>query len=310
VKSFGIPIICVFSLFFLGCAGLFFYPSKKEFSNPDLRRYNYKQVYFTSTDGVLLHGLILRPRTDSRAAVLYLHGNAQNISMQINNVLWLVDAGFTVFAIDYRGYGNSGGMPDIKGVNDDGEAALEELRVLCPGLKDRIIVFGQSLGGAIAIYAVANYRHKNDIKVLVVDSAFSGYRKIAREKLDRFWMFGYLFYPLTYTINDRYSPDHWIDKIGSVPLLVICSTNDPVVPDENSYRLFKEAKGSKDLWVTDIHGHISFLSREKNRTALLKYLNQHLLQTSVRRARATNYIIAPDTQFFFEHKRPNCSTWL
>ena len=288
IKSIRILLICIFSLFYLGCSGLFFYPSKKEFPNASLRRYDNTQIYFTSTDGVLLNGLLLRPRTVSSAAVLYLHGNAQNDGAQINNVLWLADAGFTIFAIDYRGYGRSGGSPDIKGVNEDAEAALKELGTLCPALKDRIIVFGQSLGGAVAIYAVANYKPKSDIKALVVDSAFSGYREIAREKIARFWPLSYLLYPLTFTINDHYSPADWIDQIGSVPLLLICSTNDPVVPAENSFRLFKEAKGPKELWVTNIPGHISFLSREKNRMALIEYLRQHLAQTSVRRAGAGN----------------------
>ncbi|MDA8171560.1 MAG: alpha/beta fold hydrolase [Nitrospiraceae bacterium] len=267
---------------------MFFYPSKKELPNANLRRYDYTQIYFTSTDGVLLNGLLLRPRTVSSAAVLYLHGNAQNVGEQIDNILWLADAGFTVFAVDYRGYGRSGGSPDIKGVDEDAKAALKELGTLCPALKDRIIVFGQSLGGSIAIYAVANYKPKSDIKALVVDSSFSGYREIAREKIDHFWPLSYLLYPLTFTINDRYSPSYWIDKIGPVPLLLICSTNDPVVPAKNSYRLFKEAKGPKELWVTNIPGHISFLSREKNRVALIEYLHQHLVQTSVRRARAGN----------------------
>lgn len=288
IKSLRILLLCIFSLSYLGCAGLFFYPSKKEFPDADLRRYDYTQIYFTSTDGVVLNGLLLRPRTASSAAVLYLHGNAQNISAWINNVLWLADAGFTVFAVDYRGYGRSGGSPNIKGVNEDAEAALKELVTLCPTLKDRLIVFGQSLGGAVAIYAVANYKHKSEIKALVVDSSFSGYREIAREKIARFWPLSYLLYPLTLTINDRYSPSDWIDKIGSVPLLLICSKNDPVVPSENSYRLFKEAREPKKLWVTDIPGHVSFLSREKNRVALIEYIRQHLVQKSMRRASAGN----------------------
>ncbi len=268
-------------VFFAGCAGQFFHPSGG-YPKADLQKYNVKDVYFRTGDGVLLHGLLVKPATRSRAAILYFHGNAQNLGSQIGNALWLADYGFTVFAIDYRGYGKSGGRADIKGVNADGAAALEKIVALCPGQKDRIIVFGQSLGGGIAIYAVANSRYKQNVKALIVDSAFASYRGIVREKALHSGLLGLLgypvVYPLTFTISDFYSAVNWVDKIGGVPILLICGTDDTVVPADNSCKLFKKATGPKELWITHTPGHTSFLSRKSNEEALVKYLHECLIQ--------------------------------
>ena len=75
------------------------------------------------------------------------------MSTHVKLDLWLVDAGYNVFIFDYRGYGRSEGSPDVKGINLDAEAALETLLARTAG---KVIVFGKSLGGAVAVYTVAN----------------------------------------------------------------------------------------------------------------------------------------------------------
>ena len=94
----------------------------------------YKDIRFESADGVPLHGWLLCPRKESpRGTILFLHGNAENISTHVQSVLWIVDAGYEVFAFDYRGYGWSGGKPDIPGVHRDARAAAAKLLSL-PGV--------------------------------------------------------------------------------------------------------------------------------------------------------------------------------
>ena len=93
--------------------------------------------------------------------------------MHVNDDLWMIAEGYNLFVFDYRGYGESQGTPDIDGVHLDAKAALETLLLTLPRAKqDGIIVFGKSLGGAIAVYAVANSspRVKEQVKALIVDS--------------------------------------------------------------------------------------------------------------------------------------------
>ena len=104
---------------------LFFYPDKKPYDNPFVRAYAPQDIYFKTTDGLTLHGWFFKAH--DAAVMLVLHGNAQNISTHVNGVLWLVQAGFNVFIIDYRGYGQSEGEPTAAGANSDAEAALETL---------------------------------------------------------------------------------------------------------------------------------------------------------------------------------------
>ena len=141
----------------------------------------YEPVHFASEDGTGLYGWFLPARGEAAATVLFLHGNAENISTHIASVAWLPARGFNVFLFDYRGYGASGGKPTLAGAQHDTEAAMQVLLLRADIDRSRIVVFGQSLGGALAAYYVAHARSRDAIRALVSDSAFQlpGYR--ARE---------------------------------------------------------------------------------------------------------------------------------
>src|SRR3972149_8064441 len=147
-----------------GCSSLFFYPQKAHFDNPALKSVSYEDVYFMTSDGLRLHGWYLKTKDKSRGTILQLHGNAENISSHVNSVLWLALEGYDVFSFDYRGYGKSQGSPTLDGVHIDARAALETVLKLPDINKERIFVLGQSLGGAIAVYTVANSPYKNRVK--------------------------------------------------------------------------------------------------------------------------------------------------
>lgn len=195
------------------CTRLFFKPGNLFVNDIATRQLSPEEVSFTSADGVKLSGWYFK-RPDARGTILVCHGNVENLSTHVKLDLWLVEAGYNLFIFDYRGYGRSEGRPDVQGVHLDAEAALETLvtRLLHPG-NDRIIVFGKSLGGAIATYTVATSPYKDRVKGLIIDSAFSDYHRIAREKIaDSIvgWPFQY---PLSFLVNDDYSPVEKI-KIG------------------------------------------------------------------------------------------------
>jgi fermentation-respiration switch protein FrsA (DUF1100 family) len=251
----------------------FFYPTREVDWNPSQDNIPFREIRFDSTDGVPLQGWLLCPRKDlPRGTILFLHGNAGNIGAHVRSVVWLVEAGYEVFAFDYRGYGKSGGRPDIPGVNRDAEAAVAKLLSLPGASADRYVVFGQSLGGAIAVHAVASVPPPKRPRALIVDSAFAGYRRIVRDTLKAYpggWLFGW---PASMLLHDEYSPERWIAKTGPAPVVVIHGTADGLIPYEHGKLLHSLARPPKDFWSDEGGSHIMALSDPAMRARFLSFL--------------------------------------
>ncbi|MCE5194139.1 MAG: alpha/beta hydrolase [Nitrospiraceae bacterium] len=236
-----------------------------------LEKFNYEDVYFKTPDGLKLHGWVLKPKDKSIGFILFLHGNAENISTHINSVLWLVKEEFTVFAFDYRGYGKSDGHPTIEGVHIDAETALEKALSMSG---EKIFVFGQSVGGAIAVYTVANSKYKNNLKALIIESTFSSYREITREKASQIIITWTFQYPLSFLVSDYYSPVKWIKNISPVPLLILHGEYDNIVPLHHGIEISEKAVNPKDFWITETKGHIQSFADKKIREKFIEYLKE------------------------------------
>jgi fermentation-respiration switch protein FrsA (DUF1100 family) len=265
-------LLCIILLFLEGCGSLFFYPRKELYDNPVARLFGPEDITFKASDGVTLHGWFFQALGEPKATVLVFHGNAENLSTHVNSVLWLVKAGFNVFIFDYRGYGRSEGSPGIKGVHLDGAAALETALNLPRTRSVPVVVLGQSIGGAIAVYTVAHAPDKSRIAALVIDSAFASYRIIAREKLDSFWLTWPFQYPLSFLVGNSYSPLYWIGKVTPVPLLILHGEKDPIVPDHHGRMLYDAAVQPKEFWSTPFPGHIMSFADEAIRKKFVDYL--------------------------------------
>ncbi len=265
-------ILSLLLLAVTGCSGLFFYPSRNMQEGPAVKLFSHRDVVFPASDGVPIHGWYF-PAENAAGSILVLHGNAQNLSTHVNSVLWLVKEGYNLFIIDYRGYGWSGGEPTLEGVHRDADAALEKLFSMPETDPDRIVVLGQSLGGSIAIYTVTHSPHKERIRALVIDSAFSSYRLIAREKASSFWLTWPLQYPLSWTVNDDYSAVRWIAKVSPVPVLILHGMDDPVVSVHYGRMLNDAATQPKELWLTARPGHVQSFGDEAVRKNFVDYLS-------------------------------------
>lgn len=255
-----------------GCDSYFFYPSKDHIPNPALDCVAREDVFVRTPDGVRLHGWVLRPKGEPLGTILFLHGNAENVSTHVNSVVWLALAGFRVVLVDYRGYGRSEGKATMAGVHADALAAIDAVFAMDGVDKDRVAVLGQSLGGAVAIYAVANSPHKDRIRALVVDSAFSGYREIAREKVGDIAVLKMFRAPLSRLVTDRYSPRLWIARIAPIPLLIIHGGADRVVPPAHGERLYVLAAEPKTLCILPGAGHIQAFASPAVRARVLRFL--------------------------------------
>jgi fermentation-respiration switch protein FrsA (DUF1100 family) len=259
-----------------GCNGMFFFPYRAQVLSPDELGLKYEDVYFPARDGTRLHAWFLPAEPAAQGTILFLHGNAENISTHIMSVRWLPARGFNVFLPDYRGYGDSAGAPSIDGVQDDVDSALRTLLSRPDANPDRIVVFGQSLGGSIAIYNVAHSPYRRHIRGLAVESAFASYRGIAREKLAAFWLTWPLQYPLSWLVSDRYSPAKAVSGISPIPLLIIQGDHDPIVPVGHGRRLFELAREPKQLWIVPGGGHIQAFQHQSYRDRFVDWLQQVL----------------------------------
>ena len=259
-----------------GCTTLFFQPQKNHVLSPERFELEYEDVNFKSADGVMLHGWFLPAQGKAKGTVLFLHGNAENISTHILSVYWLPGRGYNVFMFDYRGYGRSQGQADVAGALADTEAALRTLTERPDIDPDRIVVLGQSLGGALAISAVAQSQLRNHTKAVIADSAFSSYNTITREKMAGFWLTWPLQWLPWLTIDDTFSPVNAIAKISPIPLLIIHSEQDRIIPVHHANHLFNAAQDPKELWISSPGGHIETLTYERNRVKLLQYLEKIL----------------------------------
>lgn len=244
-----------------GCSSLFFYPDRVTYITPDRLNLAYDDIYIDTADGERLHGWWLpaeSPESPARGTVYFLHGNAQNISSHILNVAWLPENGYNVFTIDYRGYGKSTGDPDIQGALHDVESGLRWLGSQ-PGVTGKpVFLLGQSLGGALALPLASEWVKRQQqprLDGVILDSTFAGFRKIAREKLDAFWLTWPFQIPLSWTIPAEYEGVARIDDISPVPVMVIHSVRDGIIPFHHGAALYEAAEEPKEFLQTDTpHG--------------------------------------------------------
>lgn len=273
-RFFWLPSFLALAFSTAGCTSAFFYPTRDLVWTPAQDNIAWQDVRFASEDGVPLHGWLLSPdRRTPRGTVLFLHGNAENISTHTRSVLWLVKEGYEVFTFDYRGYGTSGGKaPDIPGVHRDARAALSKALSL-PGVSaGRLVVFGQSLGAAIAVYTVAASPPGERPRALIIDSPFAGYRRIVRDKIASLVVTWPLAGPVSWFTDDDFSPERWIGKIGPIPVIVIHGTADRVVPYEHGKILYDLAREPKGIWTIEGGGHATGLRNPEVRAQFLAFL--------------------------------------
>lgn len=264
-----------------GCTSLFFQPHSMLVNTPENFGVAYEPVELEAADGTALYSWFLPSRGEARGTVLYLHGNGENISTHFANVAWMPAAGFNVLALDYRGYGRSGGTPTLAGVQLDIDAAMAAL-LSRPGIDPkRIFILGQSLGGALAIHYAANSRRRGSVRAVIADSAFADYRQISRERLalsPLTWAFQWL---PSLTINNSYSPQASVKALSPIPLLLIHGEDDVLVPPHHSQRLYQQAAEPKQLWVVPDAGHIQSMQQASIRKRLAEFLERHAAAQSV-----------------------------
>lgn len=260
-----------------GCSSMLYQPSVSEFFDARGAKLPFEDVFFQNEEQVLLHGRYFKG-TDSqkgkkpRARILFFHGNGENLTSHFASLLFLLEQGYDYFIFDYQGYGMSEGSPSPKGTVQDGKAALEWIRKKSPAAP--LVIFGQSLGGAVALSTLLDSQERADIPLTVIDSSFLSYKQAARGVLRNHW-FTWLLQPFTYLVlSDRYAPD---DKVSQLKMefLVIHGTQDRVIPYELGVELFEALDTKKEFWKLEGGKHTDgFWRKDGTRDRFIAFLNQ------------------------------------
>ena len=270
-------IIGVVGLLMLtSCDHHFYQPMTGEFYSPSEFDLNHEEVYFQSADGEKLHAWFFSSAVKpARGTILHLHGNSANMTNYLYYVAFLVKEGYHLMMFDYRGFGKSSGEPSPEGIMLDSEAALEYLRNRKEVGGNQVIIFGQSLGGAVAI-SMVGMSDKQGIQAVIAEAPFSSYYRVAREKMEDVPLLNWFStFAAWISIDDRTSPIRFVRQVSPVPLLIVHGTADHVVPFSHGQTLFEQAIEPKTFWAIEEGRHIQMLSKFRSiyRPKLLAFLS-------------------------------------
>ena len=191
-------------------------------------------VSFQAADGTELFGWFV-PSVTPAPVMLWCHGNAGNIIHRLENLAELHHIGFAVFLFDYRGYGRSGGRPSEEGLYQDALAAYGHLTNARGVEPRRIVVFGRSLGSAVA----GNLASRRPAAGLILESAFPSIQDLAKS-----YMWGL---PAHWFLAARFDLAARLREVH-MPVLVIHGDRDQIVPLRFGEQVFEAARPPKAFY--------------------------------------------------------------
>ncbi len=219
-----------------------YFPDSTIYQDPGDFGLEFEDVYLTTSDGVRIHGWFV-PGSGG-PTLLWFHGNGGNISNRADNIAGLNRRlGVSILIIDYRGYGLSEGSPDEQGTYLDAEAAVAHALSRSDVDPDRLVLFGRSLGCAVA----AEMAVRHDVYAVVLESPFTSIPAMARR--------AYPFLPglglLTGNMYDTLGKTARIEA----PVMVLHGDSDAIVPFEMGREVFEAAREPKRFYRIRGAGH-------------------------------------------------------
>lgn len=223
-----------------------FVPTRNSVMTPDEFGIKFEEVSLRVSEQDSIHGWYF-PVDSSAPTILFCYGNAGNKSRRMISIQFFIEQGLNLVIFDYRGYGQSDGKPGETNCYDDVERVyrwLVDEKKISP---KKIIIFGRSLGGAIAIELATRV----ECAGLIVESSFTSIPDMSR------LMFPYMF-------TDQLTKNKFdsIKKIKSVecPLLVTHSVEDDLIPFSMGRKLFEQGAEPKMFFeLTGRHNDRDFL---------------------------------------------------
>jgi fermentation-respiration switch protein FrsA (DUF1100 family) len=253
----------------------FFFPNQVTYIARNELGVPTEDFYFDS-EGARLHGWWMASLGVPLATVIHLHGNTGNVSEHAGMITWLPRMNINVLTFDYRGFGLSQGQPTLNGMVMDALAAVAQARERGKGLP--FVLLGQSLGGATAIRAAAAAADPS-IRLLIIDSAFSSYRAIARMATQKTPLspFAPLFLGTLPPANQ--DPLHMMPRVNS-PVILLHGEHDRVIPIRHGEQLYAAAPGLKTFLRIPEGHHLDALMRSDVRHSVTESVLRHTRRRS------------------------------
>ena len=213
----------------------------KGYQSPAERGLEFKEVYITTQDKKRLHCWFIHRgnevATKTAQTILFFHANAGNMGFRMDNLVEMSQTfGLNIFIVSYRGYGKSEGSPSEEGLIMDAEAALEHLKASTEIDTSKIIVFGRSLGGAVAIALASKYSEV--ISGLIVENTFTSISDMVDQ------MFFFLKPFKKYVLRLHYKSIERIEQV-TCPVLFLSGLKDEVVPWHHMRSLYEKCNNAE-----------------------------------------------------------------
>ncbi len=242
-----------------------YYPDKQLIDKPQNYSWPFEDVWLTTQDRVKLHAWWIG-HSSLPITVLFLHGNAGNISHRLDRLASFGVLTVRFFMLEYRGYGQSQGKPSEQGLYEDAQTAYRYLIGKGVNVKN-LILFGESLGGAVAIDLAA----KEKIGKVVVESTFTSIREMAKNVMP--------FVPIS-LVSDGFNSVEKLKRVRS-SILIVHGSNDTLVPIEMGRRLFQAANTPKLFYEVKgaDHNDVYIIGGEAYRRKLFTFLTQGETET-------------------------------
>ena len=242
---------------------LVYFPSRRIEITPEQAGLNFEDLYFTAEDGTSLNAWYI-PAESTRTTILFCHGNAGNISNRLESIEQFHRLGLNVFIFDYRGYGQSKGSPDEEGTYQDAFAAWQYLIERKDLQPNEIIIFGRSLGGAVATWLAT----QTEPLGLIIESSFTSIPNLASKV--------YPFIPVRLLSRFQYNSEENIKRIKA-PVLVVHSRDDDIIPFDHGKSLFARASEPKRfLEINGLHNDGYLISENDYLSGIAAFMRNHL----------------------------------
>ena len=280
-------LFAIFLIIATGCSQLYFHPETALLGTPDEIDLTYEPIIVQQQNRELA-GWYLPASTTYSGSLLFYHGNAGNISYHLGFVHWLPAAGYDVYLYDYQGYGESSGSVSIDKAVSDVLVMLEHTQTHIKQQHQtnyRLSLYGHSLGGSLLASALPQAQATGllaEVDNIVIDSSFSDYRLIAREKMQQLWLTRYLRWPLGWLFPAQPKPVEDVKALQTMPLLIMHSPEDQVVPFNHGQALFDAATTStKYFYPLADPRHNHGFQYPEDRLVFLKFLQSSQIRTTL-----------------------------
>ncbi|KAK4615910.1 hypothetical protein CLAFUW4_09783 [Fulvia fulva] len=204
-----------------------------------------EEISITTPDGETLSGFLVKPPNRSQArpiTILSFHGNAGNIGHRLPIAKVLAEQmQCTTLMLEYRGYGLSTGSPNEKGLAIDAQTGLDYLRNREDLKGNKIVIYGQSLGGAVGIDLVSKNKGTGDIKGLILENTFLSIAKMIPKAVP-------IAKYMTPLCHEYWRSEEMIPQITDAPVLFLSGLKDEIVPPLHMKELFKLCRSQKVMW--------------------------------------------------------------